>query len=154
MEHCALTKIFPIGTAVYSGIWSFAEISVGIVAACLPTLGVIFTRKRFSGSATSYGKRMLSTLRSRFSNKTSPSQSQEHQSVSLREFPRGYKVWASVVPTVHSSGEEVGSRPFTKLSTETEEDRKNKSENLPAQVHEGEGDIYVKNEVHQEYSLV
>jgi hypothetical protein len=33
---------------VWSGVWSFCEIAIGIVAACLPTLAVLATKTHFS----------------------------------------------------------------------------------------------------------
>ena len=41
-----------IGNAVYSGIWSFTEISVGVVAACLPTLGPLFRSRSTLGNSS------------------------------------------------------------------------------------------------------
>ncbi|KAL4935899.1 hypothetical protein BDV06DRAFT_233877 [Aspergillus oleicola] len=60
--------IFLLGgvyNSVYSGIWSYTEISVGIVAACMPTLRPLFIKKRHpgdsktstSGSLTSFAHR-------------------------------------------------------------------------------------------------
>lgn len=51
----------PADNAVYSGIWSYTEISVGIVAACMPTLRPLFksrnTDSKYVGDSN-YGSGM------------------------------------------------------------------------------------------------
>jgi hypothetical protein len=37
-----------IDNQVYSGVWSFCEIAIGIVAACLPTLAVLATKSHLT----------------------------------------------------------------------------------------------------------
>ncbi|KAI0521564.1 hypothetical protein F5B22DRAFT_542837 [Xylaria bambusicola] len=48
---------------VGSGIWSFAEVSIGIVAACLPTLAVLATRSHLSKVSSSVVNLLTSTFR-------------------------------------------------------------------------------------------
>ncbi|KAJ5116612.1 hypothetical protein N7456_000960 [Penicillium angulare] len=62
----------------FSGIWSFVEASVGIVAACLPTLGPLFKGANFSltsrGSSGRYfsaGRRLFSRNRDTFRSNSS-----------------------------------------------------------------------------------
>ena len=64
-----------LGTQVYSGIWSNAEIAVGIVAACLPTFAVFFQRIKPTSSTGSSGQRFLGSTWSKlfsFGDKSSP----------------------------------------------------------------------------------
>ena len=48
---------------VPSGIWSFCEIAVGIVAACLPTLAVLVSQTRLSFASRSALTRISNTFR-------------------------------------------------------------------------------------------
>jgi hypothetical protein len=44
---------FSLDNQVWSGVWSFCEIAIGIVAACLPTLAVLATRLHLSNVSAS-----------------------------------------------------------------------------------------------------
>ena len=54
---------------MYSGLWSFCEISIGIVAACLPTFAILFSKSHFLSISAS-ARRLLSTTFSRRSRRS------------------------------------------------------------------------------------
>ncbi|KAK9777710.1 putative Integral membrane protein [Seiridium cardinale] len=53
----------PSYNQVWSGIWSFCEIAIGIVAACLPTLAVLVTKAHFSKTSASVIRLLAFTVR-------------------------------------------------------------------------------------------
>lgn len=68
-----------LGTEVYEGIWSYVEMSVGVVAACLPTLGPLFKDFRIGsrlGKHTGSSRRYwLGLIGSKGHSRSSPSKS-------------------------------------------------------------------------------
>ncbi|KAI2618478.1 hypothetical protein GGR54DRAFT_640600 [Hypoxylon sp. NC1633] len=46
-------EVDPSYNLVWSGVWSFCEIAIGIVAACLPTLAILVTKLKLSKLSTS-----------------------------------------------------------------------------------------------------
>ena len=101
---------------MYSGIWSNAEIAVGIVAACLPTFAVFFQRITPTSSTGSSGQRFLGSTWSKlfsFGDKSSPTTTVD---VSLSDSPHkhDYQALAEGGNTV-MFGEAPSVRSFVKL---------------------------------------
>ncbi|KAL8945985.1 MAG: hypothetical protein Q9222_007558 [Ikaeria aurantiellina] len=94
------------GNQVYSGIWSNLEIDIGVVAACLPTLGVLFSKKKLAPStvtSSSSKKGLFDTIRSklslssRHSTQVTSTKSDKMTMGSLSR--RGQKVWSDTMGT-------------------------------------------------------
>ena len=100
---------------MYSGIWSNAEVAVGIVAACLPTFAAFFQRIKPTSSTGSSGLQFLSSTWSKlfnFGDKSSPTT----EDISLSDSPRkhDYQALAEGGNTT-MFGEAASVRSFVKL---------------------------------------
>ncbi|KAL4860744.1 hypothetical protein BDV12DRAFT_208892 [Aspergillus spectabilis] len=90
--------------AVYSGIWSYTEISVGIVAACMPTLRPLFKRKNKEGPTDKTSSSNLSFARWKYST-TRPfnSRSSEQGDIPLTETSCRNEIWANAARDTYSA---------------------------------------------------
>ena len=134
-----------LGSQVYSGIWSDAEVAVGIVAACLPTFAVFFQRTKTTSSTGSSGLQLFGNTWRRllsFGEKTSPTT----EDISLSDSPLKHDYLAlSEGGSTTMSGEAASIRSFVKLRGSDLE----RGEVPPEQQIAAPAKIIVKHEVHQ-----
>ena len=133
------------GSQVYSGIWSNAEVAVGVLAACLPTFAVFFQRPKSTSASGSSGLQLFATTWSRlfsFGDKSSPTT--ENIPLSDSSLKLDYQALSEGGNTT-ISGEAASIRSFVKLRRSDLES----GEVLPEQQIAAPAKIIVKRELHQ-----
>ncbi|KAL5343836.1 hypothetical protein BJX70DRAFT_393258 [Aspergillus crustosus] len=97
--------------SVYSGIWSYTEISVGIVAACMPTLRPLFKRKHRDGSTEESSSPNFSFARWKYSTTRSfNSRISEQGDIPLTETSCHNEIWANAVESNPASAPDLGDK--------------------------------------------
>lgn len=140
-----LTLPLSLGSQVYSGIWSHAEIAVGIVAACLLTFAVFFQRTKTTSSTRSFGLQFFGTTWNKifsYGDKSSPTTAD----ISLSDSPLKQDYQALSEGANASVSGESGSRgSFVKLRRSDLE----RGEGLQEQEISAPAQITVKHELRQ-----
>lgn len=131
----------------YAGIWSFVELSVGVVAACLPTLGTLVARSNRRRMTDSLGKpwrwiRRRLPLSSGGGSAASACQQSHRSDLALADWSsdRQRIVWTSFAGPGRGSGS--GSQAGGPLA----EDKKDKNTAMTG--------IHVRSDIHQEFDFV
>ncbi|KAL8713746.1 MAG: hypothetical protein Q9220_002272 [cf. Caloplaca sp. 1 TL-2023] len=143
----------PSWNQVYSGIWSNLEIDIGVVAACLPTFGVLFSKRKLvpSTATSSLSKRgLFDTIRSKLllsSRHSTQVTSTKSDKLTLGSFSkRGQKMWSEMGTSTTATANRTSSEH--ELAKEGDFDAE-RGDGSTENVSDAPSRIRVKRELHQ-----